>query len=81
MAMEFPSASLTKFRSENLKITKKLRSAPYFIKVMYLSFNFSFQNFARKADGSGSLQEFRLLTKPSLITLQDLIGLRLFTEN
>ena len=29
--MEFPSASLTKFRSENLKITKKLLSAPYFI--------------------------------------------------
>ena len=32
--------------------------------LMYLSFNFSFQNFARKADGSGSLQEFRLLKKP-----------------
>ena len=29
--------------------------------LMYLSFNFSFQNFARKADGSGSLQEFCLL--------------------
>jgi hypothetical protein len=37
--------------------------------------NFSFQTFARKADGSGNLQEFPLLKKLSLI------GLRLFTEN
>ena len=29
--------------------------------LMYLCFNFFFQNFARKADGSGSLQDSRIL--------------------